>query len=162
MPSTDQGPGAPRAPRKPQEPWKPQEPNVPRREGEPGQPQHPRDPQRRPQTADAGQVSLRDALPGEPYVMAGTSLDDRHAFRLEEMGLRRGTALTVLQRTNFGGRVVASGTQRIAIDGGTARSIFVIPCGGAADDAGDADDAHKGASGGARGAACGDKNGEEE
>ena len=48
----------------------------------------------------------------------------------EEMGLRTGTMLTVIQRTNFGGRVVASGTQRIAIDGGTARSIFVAPAAG--------------------------------
>lgn len=75
----------------------------------------------------AEDVSLRDAKPGKPYTMTGTSLDDRHAFRLEEMGLRTGTMLTVIQRTNFGGRVVASGTQRIAIDGGTARSIFVAP-----------------------------------
>jgi ferrous iron transport protein A len=77
-----------------------------------------------------GDVSLRDAKPGKPYTMTGTSLDDRHAFRLEEMGLRKGTMLTVIQRTNFGGRVVASGTQRIAIDGGTARSIFVTPAAG--------------------------------
>ncbi len=74
-----------------------------------------------------GDVSLRDAKPGKPYTMTGTSLDDRHAFRLEEMGLRKGTMLTVIQRTNFGGRVVAYGTQRIAIDGGTARGIFVTP-----------------------------------
>ncbi|MDD6461717.1 MAG: FeoA family protein [Bifidobacteriaceae bacterium] len=72
-------------------------------------------------------LTLRDAKTGEQYVMAGTTLDDRHAFRLEEMGLRQGTALQVIQRTNFGGRVVASGTQRIAIDGGTARRILIEP-----------------------------------
>lgn len=58
-------------------------------------------------------------------VVDGIDLDDRHRFRLMELGLRVGTTLRVVQHGSFGGRVVARGPERIALDGGTARSIIV-------------------------------------
>lgn len=58
-------------------------------------------------------------------VITGIDLDSRHGFRLEELGLRRGTTIRVVQRSAFGGRVLARGPERIAVDAGTARRIRV-------------------------------------
>ncbi|WP_314686260.1 FeoA family protein [uncultured Bifidobacterium sp.] len=58
-------------------------------------------------------------------VITEIDLDSRHGFRLEELGLRRGTTIRVVQRSAFGGRVLARGPERIAVDGGTARRIHV-------------------------------------
>lgn len=58
-------------------------------------------------------------------VITGIDMDVRHGFRLEELGLRRGTVIRVVQRSAFGGRVLARGPERIAVDAGTARRIRV-------------------------------------
>ena len=55
----------------------------------------------------------------------GIDLDDRHRFRLCEIGLAPGAGLRVMQRSAFGGRVVAFGNERVAVDGGTARAVRV-------------------------------------
>ena len=55
-------------------------------------------------------------------VVDGIDLDDRHRFRLCEIGLAPGAGLRVMQRSAFGGRVVAFGNERVAVDGGTARA----------------------------------------
>ncbi|MDN6017847.1 MAG: ferrous iron transport protein A [Bifidobacterium mongoliense] len=49
----------------------------------------------------------------------------RYRFRLNELGFREHERMRVIQKANFGGRVVAHGTERIAIDGDTASHILV-------------------------------------
>ena len=51
-------------------------------------------------------------------VITAIDIDERHRFR-------RGTVIRVTQRSNFHGRVVAKGTERIALDGQTAAHIHV-------------------------------------
>jgi ferrous iron transport protein A len=46
-------------------------------------------------------------------------------LRLREIGLRAGTTLRVTHRAAFGGRVVAVGSTRLAVDGATAARIEV-------------------------------------
>lgn len=58
-------------------------------------------------------------------VITAIDIDERHRFRMLELGLRRGTVIRVTQRSNFHGRVVAKGTERIALDGQTAAHIHV-------------------------------------
>ena len=58
-------------------------------------------------------------------VITAIDIDERHRFRMLELGLRRGTVIRVTQRPNFHGRVVAKGTERIALDGQTAAHIHV-------------------------------------
>ncbi|PAU67250.1 FeoA family protein [Bifidobacterium criceti] len=57
-------------------------------------------------------------------------IDERHRFRMLELGLRVGTIIRVIQKSNFGGRVIAKGTERIAIDGHTAARVAVTPAEG--------------------------------
>lgn len=67
-----------------------------------------------------------DACPLDMDVtITQVDIDERHRFRLLELGLRPGCRIRVVQRSNFRGRVVARGTERIAIDGWTARRIQV-------------------------------------
>ncbi|KGM12835.1 FeoA family protein [Cellulomonas bogoriensis] len=47
------------------------------------------------------------------------------ALRLEELGVRPGTTVQVVQRTPFGGRVLAVGADRIAVDRATALMVTV-------------------------------------
>lgn len=49
----------------------------------------------------------------------------RYRFRMLELGLRKGSVIRVVQRANFHGRVVAKGSERIALDGATAACIQV-------------------------------------
>lgn len=58
-------------------------------------------------------------------VIDDIDMDERHRFRLSEIGLAAGTSLSIAQRGVFGGRVIACGTERIAVDGGTAKAIRV-------------------------------------
>ncbi|MDM8083524.1 ferrous iron transport protein A [Cellulomonas cellasea] len=48
-------------------------------------------------------------------------------LRMNELGLRVGAVVRVTQRAAFGGRVVAIGAQRFAVDGQTAARIHVEP-----------------------------------
>lgn len=70
-------------------------------------------------------MTLRDCPRGVRVVVDDVDLDDRHRFRLREIGLARGVELRVIQRGVFGGRVIAFGDERIALDGGTARAVHV-------------------------------------
>ena len=75
----------------------------------------------------ASDLTLLDC-PRDAHVLIDTiDLDERHRFRLCEIGLAPGTSLKVVQRGMFGGRVIAFGTERIALDGDTARAIRVRP-----------------------------------
>ncbi|WEV72441.1 ferrous iron transport protein A [Bifidobacterium sp. ESL0790] len=49
----------------------------------------------------------------------------RNRFRLGELGFRVHEPIRVIQKSVFGGCVVAHGGERIAVDGATARHIFV-------------------------------------
>ena len=62
-------------------------------------------------------------------IKAASSLDDKTFFRLCELGLRPGAIVSVTQKGGFGGRVVASGHQRFALDKATARALGCDPCG---------------------------------
>lgn len=66
----------------------------------------------------------------EDMAITAIDVDARHRFRMLELGLRAGTVIRVVQRANFGGRVIAKGTERIALDGGTASRIAVAPAAG--------------------------------
>lgn len=66
----------------------------------------------------------------EDMAITAIDVDSRHRFRMLELGLRAGTVIRVVQRANFGGRVVAKGTERIALDGGTASRIAVAHAAG--------------------------------
>jgi ferrous iron transport protein A len=46
-------------------------------------------------------------------------------LRLKEMGLRPGERIRVIQKAGIGGRVIALGCARIAVDSATARAIEV-------------------------------------
>ncbi|MFI2755098.1 ferrous iron transport protein A [Cellulomonas sp. P22] len=48
-------------------------------------------------------------------------------LRMSELGLRAGAVLHVTQRAAFGGRVVAIGAQRFAVDSQTATRIEIAP-----------------------------------
>lgn len=69
--------------------------------------------------------TLADCPRDADVTITAVDLDERHRFRLLELGLRVGTGLRVTQYGSFGGRVVARGAERIALDGGTARRIHV-------------------------------------
>jgi ferrous iron transport protein A len=47
------------------------------------------------------------------------------ALRMRELGLRPGGTVRVIQRAAFGGRVVATGAGRLALDGATAARVDV-------------------------------------
>ena len=69
--------------------------------------------------------TLRSCPVGMDVVIDSVKLDDVHRFRLSELGLREGLHVRVAQRCAFGGRLVARGTERIAVDSATATSIVV-------------------------------------
>lgn len=47
--------------------------------------------------------------------------------RLAELGVRRGAVLTTMQNTPGGGRVVAIGDGRLALDKATLRALHICP-----------------------------------
>ena len=61
-------------------------------------------------------MTLRDCPRAMRVVVDGIDLDDRHRFRLCEIGLAPGAGLRVMQRSAFGGRVVAFGNERVAVE----------------------------------------------
>lgn len=79
--------------------------------------------------SDAGALdpTLLDCPRGVSVIIAGVDLDERHRFRLCEIGLAPGAMLRVTQKGMFGGRVIAFGSERIALDRDTARAIHVRP-----------------------------------
>lgn len=59
--------------------------------------------------------------------LTDVTLEPPERRRLAELGLRVGATLTVIGRTAGGGRVVALGATRIALDGRTAGRLHVEP-----------------------------------
>ena len=57
--------------------------------------------------------------------MVGVDAGGDVLLRLTELGLRRGAPVRVVQHAGLGGRLIALGCGRIALDSGTARRIEV-------------------------------------
>jgi ferrous iron transport protein A len=57
--------------------------------------------------------------------VVGVELDPGRVLRLRELGIVPGAVVRVTHRAAFGGRVVAVGATRFAVDAGTARSLRV-------------------------------------
>ena len=76
-------------------------------------------------TSDTSNLTLRDCSRGTQVLIDDIDLDERHRFRLCEIGLAPGASLRVVQRGMFGGRVIAFGAERIALDGDTTRAIHI-------------------------------------
>jgi ferrous iron transport protein A len=70
-------------------------------------------------------MTLRESPPGAQLRVTCVRLPAAAALRLHEMGIRLGTLAHVTQRAAFGGRVVAVGASRYALDGATAALIDV-------------------------------------
>jgi ferrous iron transport protein A len=71
-------------------------------------------------------VTLHQVPPGDAVRL--TDLTDHPTKRrLRELGLRPGVQVTVLRRTSGGGRVLALGTTRLAVDKTTATQLVVEP-----------------------------------
>lgn len=75
----------------------------------------------------AKEWTLEECPVGQDMRVTGVRMDERHVLRMLELGIRAGGLVRVTQRSNFGGRVIAIGTGRIAIDAATAQSITVRP-----------------------------------
>lgn len=80
-----------------------------------------------PAVAQDDVMTLEDCPVGQDMRVTGVRMDERHVLRMLELGIRVGGLVRVTQRSNFGGRVIAIGTGRIAIDAATAQSITVRP-----------------------------------
>ncbi|HJD87834.1 MAG TPA: ferrous iron transport protein A [Bifidobacterium animalis] len=76
-------------------------------------------------TSPSHSLTLETCPLNTDVVIRDIALDERHRFRMLELGLRDGVTVRAVQKSNFGGRVVAKGTERIALDESTARSIHV-------------------------------------
>lgn len=61
----------------------------------------------------------------------GTADNVATVRRLAELGVRRGAVLTAVQKTPGGGRVVAIGDGRLALDKATLRTLHICPADGA-------------------------------
>jgi ferrous iron transport protein A len=70
-------------------------------------------------------MTLPESPVGAEVRVTGVRLSVADAFRLNEMGIRRGTLGHVTQYAAFGGRVLAVAGSRYALDGGTAGLIDV-------------------------------------
>ncbi|WEV74027.1 ferrous iron transport protein A [Bifidobacterium sp. ESL0798] len=71
--------------------------------------------------------TLRTCPLGVEVEICRMDFEARSRFRLNELGFRVHEPVRVIQKAMFGGCVVAHGGERIAIDGATARHIFVSP-----------------------------------
>ncbi len=71
-------------------------------------------------------MDLDEAPVGAAVRILRTSGPSQERLRLAELGVRPGEQVLVLQRTSGGGRILALGDCRIAVDRPTARSIAII------------------------------------
>ena len=68
-----------------------------------------------------------DVVPAGRTVVLGTlQLPPLRVRRLAELGLRRGQRVAVLHRTAGGGRLLAVGDTRVAVDRATLRTLTVL------------------------------------
>lgn len=71
------------------------------------------------------QSTLLDAAIGTPVVLGQPDVPAALRLRLAEIGIRRGQVVSAMRRTTGGGRIVAVGRARIALDRATCRSILI-------------------------------------
>jgi ferrous iron transport protein A len=72
-------------------------------------------------------MRLGDVPPGGYALLEAPDVPTAMARRLAELGLRAGERVQVMHRTAGGGRLLAVGDTRIAVDRQTARAIPVRP-----------------------------------
>ena len=72
-------------------------------------------------------MELRLCLEGTSVEVGWVDLDDDSRARLREIGIREGAVVHVVHCGAFGNRVVAVGSDRIALDGRTCACIGVTP-----------------------------------
>lgn len=70
---------------------------------------------------------MDDAAVDEVVVLASPRLEPARSRRLAELGLRAGARVTVLHRSAGGGRILAVGDARIALDRATLRLLPLRP-----------------------------------
>jgi len=63
---------------------------------------------------------------GSTCIVGKVGLAPSDRLRLAEIGIRPGVTLTVLGRTSGGGRLLAFGTSRVALDRETAQHITAV------------------------------------
>jgi ferrous iron transport protein A len=73
----------------------------------------------------SGDATLAGVPVSGRVTLAAPRLDAARTRRLAELGLRAGAEVVVLHRTAGGGRVIAIGDARIALDRATLRAMFV-------------------------------------
>jgi len=71
-------------------------------------------------------VCLLDCPIGQSGRLCRVAGDPALARRLAELGLRCGATVTATQRTSGGGRVIATGDLRVALDRQVAASLHVL------------------------------------
>lgn len=72
-------------------------------------------------------MELRECADGDPVRVVAVRLDAGTRRRFRELGLAAGARVRVVQRGAFGGRVVAVGADRFALDARTCRAVEVVP-----------------------------------
>jgi ferrous iron transport protein A len=72
-------------------------------------------------------VELRECADGDLVRIVAVRLDQATRRRLRELGMSAGARVRIVQRGAFGGRVVAVGADRFALDGRTCRALEVVP-----------------------------------
>ncbi|MDR0365634.1 MAG: ferrous iron transport protein A [Bifidobacteriaceae bacterium] len=72
-------------------------------------------------------MKLSEAPVGCTLSVEQAELDAKTALRLSEIGLRPGCVVCVMQRTAFGGTVVACGGHRLALDKRIASRVLTRP-----------------------------------
>ena len=70
-------------------------------------------------------MDLASCAVGADVEVVGLFTPPEAHLRMHEVGLRVGSVVRVTQQAPFGGRVVAVGASRIAVDGATATRIEV-------------------------------------
>lgn len=70
-------------------------------------------------------MNLSQLPQGSVGVVTAVDAELAHSLRLRELGFRPGTAVRVTHRAAFGGRVVAIGADRFALDRSTCRRVEV-------------------------------------
>ena len=70
-------------------------------------------------------MTLERCPVGSEVEIRRVTIEERYRFRLGELGLREHERIRVLQKTSFGGRVLAHGRDRMAVDGDTVSHIVV-------------------------------------
>ncbi|MFF1530850.1 ferrous iron transport protein A [Cellulomonas sp. NPDC058312] len=70
-------------------------------------------------------MDLGELPPHTPGRVRAVGLEPAHRLRLAELGIRPGARLRVTHRAAFGGRVLAVGADRFALDATTCARIQV-------------------------------------